>query len=148
MNVQSRADILSSFELNYKNDYDKYIEFYKESKRRMKQKDSSFFNNIFKRVQSKIKDDEIKCLETAEKEFNEFKKLFKENDIEKIDQQLLQSCIIPFKEDEIGLKKEINNLVEIFEIKEYRSLDMVFNDLLLISKKEYIYNIANSKIPF
>ena len=144
MIVQLRADILSSFELNYKNDYDKYIEFYKEAKRRIKQRDSSFFNNIFKRVQSKIKDDEVKCLETAEKEFNEFKKLFKENDIEKIDQQLLEFCIIPFKEDEIGLKKEINSLVEIFEIKEYRSLDMVFNDLLLISKKEHIYNIANS----
>ena len=42
------------------------------------------------------------------------------------------------------MKKEINVLAEIFKIKDNASINEIYNDILLMSKKEYIFNIAQS----
>ena len=136
-------NVLNSFEINYKNDYNNYINYYDEAIKRLKKKDSIIFNTIYTENKNKIKDD-IECLKETEKNFEEFKNLFKENGIQIINQQLLELCINQLKENENALKNEINYLVKIFEIKEDTSISKIYVDILLISKKEYIYNIGQS----
>ena len=143
---QLNIDVLNSFENNYKNDYNKYIKFYDDAKERLKKRESKFFDEIFKEIKSDVrfKNDDIKCLEETEKTFNNFKKLFEKNGINRINKHLLEKCIKPIKDDEKALKKEINTLVEIFKIGDDASIDEKYNDILLMSKKEYIFNIARS----
>ena len=136
-------NILNSFEINYKNEYNNYIKYYDEAIKRLKEKESIFFNTIYTENKSKIKDD-IECLKETEKNFEEFKNLFQENGIQNINQQILELCINQLKDNENALKYEINHLVEIFGIKEKASINQIYEDILLISKKEYIFNIAQS----
>ena len=136
-------NILNSFEINYKNEYNNYIKYYDEAIKRLKEKDSTFFNTIYTENKNKIKDD-VECLKETEKNFEEFKNLFQENGIQNINQHLLELCINQLKENEKALKDEINHLVEIFGIKEKQSINQIYEDILLISKKEYIFNIAQS----
>ena len=47
---------LTSFEINYKNEYNNYIKYYDEAIKRLKEKDSIFFNSIYSENKNKFKD--------------------------------------------------------------------------------------------
>ena len=143
---QLNVEILSSFENNYKNEYNNYMKYYDDAIKTLKKKQSLFFNEIFKEEKNKNQNqnNDKKCLEETEKRFMIFKKLFEINGINQISQELLELCIKPVKEDEKALKKEINLLTEIFKIEDNASINEIYNDILLMSKKEYIFNIAQS----
>ena len=142
--AQLNIDILSSFENNYKDEYINYMKYHEDAIKSLKKKQSLFFNEIFKEEKNKNKNDDKKCLEATENLFKNFKKLFEINGINQISQQLLELCIKSTKEDEKALKKEINILAEIFKIKDNASINEIYNNILLMSKKEYIFNIARS----
>ena len=139
-----KNDVLKSFETNFKNDYNNYKQYFTEAKKRMKEKESLIFKDIYNEIKSRIKNDDKKCLEETENNFQEFRKLFKPNGIEQINKKLLELCIKSFIENQNSLQKELNNLLEIFEIRDNQNIERIYDDLFLISKKEYIYNIVQS----
>ena len=138
------TDVLNSFETNFKNDYNNYKLYYNDANKKMKEKESLIFKDIYNEAKSRIKNDEEKCLEEAENNFKEFKKLFKENGIENINKNLLDICIKSFIGNPNSLLREIENLLDIFDIKDNPNLQGIYDDLFLISKKEYMYEIAQS----
>ena len=134
---------LNFFENNYKNDFDNYfINYYGNAIRRLRDKESTFFNEIYNNTKKKYKNDEDKCIIEAEQKFNEFKKLFEDNGIHLIDQDLLELCLKPFKKNENNLIKEIDKIFSIFDIKEKKDIHEIYEEINLISKREYIFNIA------
>jgi hypothetical protein len=127
----------------YSDDYNNYIQYYEKALKRKQLSESMFFYTVFQDMKTKIKND-IKCLEEAEKEFDKFKTIFQEKDVNKIDDQLLQLCLKPFKDNENNLYNELKRLAKLFEINEDDSLDKIYEGLIVISKKEYIFNISSS----
>ena len=105
-------------------------------------KNSIFFNEIFKDSQNIFKDDDEKRLKETRNKFEQFKKLFEPEGIYQIDKDLLELCLKPFGENEQKLLKELKTLVSIFEIKEPQSLEKIYEEILLISKKSFMFNAA------
>ena len=60
---------LNYFEINYKNDYDKYIKYLNESKKSEEKKNSLFYCQILNDLKKTYKNDDIKCVEETEKNF-------------------------------------------------------------------------------
>ena len=133
---------LNYFEKNVKNDYEKYLKHLQEAKKRDKKKNSIFFNEIFKDAQNKFKNDDEKRLKETENKFKQFTKLFEPEGIYKIDHNLLELCLKPFRDNEQNLLKELNTLMTIFEIKEPQSLEKIHEETLLISQKSSMFNAA------
>ena len=133
---------LNYFEKNVKNDYEKYIKHLEEAKNREKMKNSIFFNEIFKDSQNIFKDDDEKRLNETKNKFESFKKLFEPEGIYQMDKDLLELCLKPFEENEQKLLNELKTLVSIFEINEPQSLEKIYEEILLISKKSFMFNAA------
>ena len=109
---------------------------------------SEFFNAIYNDMRNKYKTKDNKCLDEADKTFNKLKSLFKQNGIYKIDVKLLKQCLKPFKDKEDNLDNEIKKLIEIFGIQDFNDIKNLKEEILLISKRDYIYEIASSIISF
>jgi hypothetical protein len=87
-------------------------------------------------------------LDETEKSFLKLKNIFEKDGIKKINNELIL-CLKPFQnKDKLDIINELAVLAEIFKIKESKNSNEVQNDLLLILKKEYIYNIALSIAKF
>ena len=139
---------LNYFENNLKDSFNNYyVKYYQLGVKSNKNKNSVFFNEIYKELKNKFSNDEEKCLKDSENYFYEFKNLFEEDGIYKINQHNLEMSVRAINGNEDGLKKEIKTLAEIFEI-EGKNFDEIYENLLLISQKEYIFNVANAIINF
>ena len=133
---------LNYFENNCKNDYDNYKKNIKEAENREKKKKSTIYNELLKEAQIKLKENDKNILSETENNFNEFKKLFDQEGIYKIDKKLLELCLRPFKDNEENFKNELDTLADIFEIKKTELFQEIFEGVLLISKVDFIFNAA------
>ena len=131
---------LNYFQNNCKDSYNNYISQINEAKKREEKKKSSLYNQLLKEAQIKFKENDKNILAETEKNFNEFKNLFSPDGIYKINKNLLDLFLNPFKDNEENLKNELKTLVEIFEIKETKSLDEIHEDILLLSRVDFIFN--------
>ena len=146
------------FEQNYVNDYNNYEKYLNEAKKFQKYQESLFFNEIYKEIKNKYKDidknkdkdndsdngNDKKCLEESEKLFKELQKIFIENGINKIDEKILEIILKPFNGKEKDIEKEINILKKIFEINQDMNINNTIEQMILISKREYMINAAKS----
>ena len=140
---------LNYYDNNLKNSYENYFnKYYQIGVKSTKNKYSAFFNEIYKESKNKFSNDEQKCLDDAENNFYEFRNLFEKNGIYKINQHTLEVSVRSLNGNENELKKEIEKLGEIFEIEGKENYDEIYENLLLISQKEYIFNVANAIINF
>ena len=145
---------LNYFEQNYIKDYNIYEKYLIEAKKFQKYQESVFFNEIYKEIKDKYKDidnnmdkdndNDRKCLEESERLFNELKKIFIENGINNIDEKILEICLKPFTGKEKDIEKEINILKNIFEINQDLNINNTIEQMILISKREYMFNAAKS----
>ena len=139
-----KSGLINTLDKEYLNDYNNYLQYYENALKRQQLSQSIFFHTVYKEMKTNIKEDDVKCLEEAEKMFDKFKAIFEEKGLNKIDEQLLQLCLKPFKDNENGLYDEIKRLAVLFKINEDESLDQIYQGLIIISKKEYIFNISSS----
>ena len=140
---------LNHFEKYYKKDYDKYIKYLNEAKNSLEKRSNEFYNIISIDSKKTYEKDDLKCLEVTEKKFNKLRNLFEENGIDKIDEKILALCSKLFNKREIEISSQIKKLIKIFKIpKENYNIDNIKNDILLISKREYILNATSSLIFF
>ena len=138
---------LNYFEKKLIEDYNNYSKYKGEAKRLKNLQASTFFNEILKYYQNnEFKNNEEKALEETEKEFKTIKDIFQKKGINKIKDKILEICIQPFKENMINLKKELIFLKEFFKVE--GNIDDIYEDILLFSKRELIFNTANSLYSF
>ena len=140
---------LNCLEKKYSKEYNNYKKYYEDAQKRLKLSESIIFNVIYQDLKTQKNDDDKKyddekLIEKTEKQFNEVKNIFDKKGIENLDKNLLKLCVKPFQNNNNDLKKEINKLIEIFEIKEKDDIDDIYNKLLILSKREYMFNIASS----
>ena len=140
---------INYYESHYKNEYQNYLKYEEGTKKRKKMQKSEFFNMIFKEMRKKYQTDDKKFIEETDKTFDKFKNIFiDKNGVNKMDEKLLKLCLEPFKENENNLSKEIKTLIELYNIQEFNENERLKEELLLISKREYILNTAASIISF
>ena len=136
--------------MNYKNDYDNYFKYLDKANIGIERMKSKFYYQIYFNFRKIYEKDDLKCFEETEQKFNELKKLFEENGIEKIDEQILILFKKSFNEDKNLLSSELEKLIKIFNFSENKNNDIntIKNDIILISKREYIFNAASSILFF
>ena len=141
---------LNYFEKYYKKDYDKYIKYLDEAENSLEKRSSEFYSIIYIDSRKTYEKDDLKCLEETEIKFNKLRNLFEENGIDKIDGKILILCSKLFNEKEIDISSQIQKLIKIFKIPKDKNynIDNIKNDIILISKKEYIFNATSSLIFF
>ena len=134
---------LNYFDNNHTEDYKNYSKYLESSKKRNNLKRSIFFNEILKNNQkNEFKNDEDKALEVTEKNFNKFQVIFSDEGISKIDEKILEICILPFKKNEENLKNELVILSELFNYK--GKIDNIYKGILLFSKRGFIFDVSTS----
>ena len=141
---------LNEFEIYYKNDYDKYIKYLDEAKIGMEKKNSEFYHQIYNDSRNTYEKDDLKCFEVTNIKFNELRNLFEENGIDKVDEKILALCFKSFIEEEIDISSELEKLIQIFKINNNKNYDInaLKNDIIIISKREYIVKAISSIIFF
>ena len=112
------------------------------------EKGNKFFK-IFYEEKSKIyKNNDKKILEETEKEINKLIEIIKTNSFKNIDIDDLCSILIKFKNEENNkLEEEINKIIEKNNINIINK-DEIINKLIIISKKDLIYDSANLFLSF
>ena len=146
--INLKNNNLNYYDNHYANDFQKYQKYLEEAKKRDKMEKSVFYNMICKDTRKKYPKKGKKYIEETDKIFNKIKIIFKENGIFKLDEKLLQLCFEPFKENEDKLNNEIKILIEIFNIQQFNDNEKLKEEIILISKREYIFNTAASIITF
>ena len=133
---------LNCLEKNYTEKYVLYRANYgeKANERALKRK-SKFFSIISKRNKKKYKINEDDCVDQIMKDFDKLKEIFISG-VKSLDSNILQDCLTAIKgKNEEEIDNEILTLIEIFKIKYYH-LDEIRKSLILLSKREDIYNIS------
>ena len=133
---------LNCLEKNYSERYSFYVSAYKEkaSERALKRK-SNFFWTIFNKNKEIYKDNENACYDETMKEFDKLKVIFTSG-VKSLEKNILQDCLITIKgKNEEEIVGEILTLIKIFQIKNY-NIDEIRKSIILLSKKEDIYNIS------
>ena len=128
--------------------FQKYEKYYEDAVKIDKNLQSMFFVQLSVKSKNNTKNDtsdELFILNDIKNDFNEVKKLFESKDgISKIKPEILDICISAVKEMPNKLKNEIQILLEIFNIKQFLYTDKLYVELLLLSQKEKIYDIASA----
>ena len=89
----------------------------------------------------KYKDNEDTCVDETMKDFNKLKDIFT-NGVKSLEKNILQYFLTTIKgKNEEEINDEILTLIKIFKIKNYQ-LNEIRNSLIILSKKEDIYNIS------
>ena len=101
---------------------------------------SDYFNELFTSLKnSNNNPEEIKETENS---FNELKIIFEDEKLTKVDEKIMEICIVPFRENEENLKKELKILCELFNVN--GNLDKIYEGILLFSKREFIFDTASA----
>ena len=147
--------------LDYINEYEQkslyYITIYKEpAEKNEKFLKSKFYVTLYKQTNLSIHD-EKKCLIEVDEKFKKIKKIFNtglrssfkdffnignKEETEKILTILLRN--FKNKDIELEIGREIDNLANIFEIKNYCNRNKIIENLMILSRKETILNLCNS----
>ena len=144
-----KMDSLNYFDKNFKNDYNYYMKYLENAQIRNKKKKSKFYNEIYDmEIKKSIDINDIDRMSETEKKFNEFKGLFENEGINKIDPKFLENYLIPFRNNNKNLESEIESelktLIDIFEIKEEINLKEIIEVIILIYKRKYFLDISIS----
>ena len=142
-----KINSLNYFENNLLDEYSKYSKYLEEANKRKNLQRSTFFNEILKHYQRNVfKADEDKALAATEKAFEKLKAIFKKGGISEIDEIMMEICIKPFQENLEKLKKELEILSELFNVK--GNIEKTYEEILLFSKRGFIFNTASSIFVF
>ena len=139
---------INCFENNYAEKYSDLINnFGEKAQKRALKKKSLFFGTIYKIKAQKYKQDSI-CINQTESEFNKLVTIFSNEGIQSLDQDILQICLKTIKgKKREEINKEIEVLIEIFKGDLMDSIydkEKIIESLIILSKKEDIYNAAVS----
>ena len=133
---------LNCYEKKYTQRYSFFVSTYKDNadKRAIKRK-SKFFWTIYNKNKEKYKANEDACVDETIKEFDKLKDIFTDG-VKSLEKNVLQDCLITIKgKNEEEIVGEILTLKEIFQIKDCDE-DEIRKSMILLSKKEDIYNIS------
>ena len=147
----TNSNSLNTYDEKYKSGMITYEKYYEEAYKMESYIQSMFFIQIYKETKKRFEnyqnDDKYYLTESMNK-FKELKILFEKDGFTKINQQILQICIQTIKENPAYLEKEIKILEKILNINENVDIKKVYEELLLLSQKEQIFNISVSLITF
>jgi len=143
---------LNCFDKNIKERYSFYISTYKEkTDERTIKKKSKFFWTIYNKNKEKYKyefNEEDICVNETIKEFDTLKGIFI-NDLKSLEENVLQDCFITIKKiNEEEIDEEILTLIKIFQTKDYNNKYEIRKKMILLSKKNDIYNISIATLLF
>lgn len=141
----TESNSLNTLQTDYKTYLEKYKKYYKEAKSMDKYMKSIFFIQIYKETKKQYENhnDDSYYLTEANKRFNELKKLFaNKGSTSKIDNLVLGICRKAIKDNLDKLRDEIKNIEEIFQIKNFKYLNKIDEEFLLLSQKDLIFNIS------
>ena len=148
----TKSNSLNTYEEKYKSELIKYEKYNEEALKMDLYIQSMFFVQIFKETKKQFEsntNDEKQNLAEAKNKFNELKKLFEKDGLTKINPQILEICIQAIKENKDYLENELEILQNIFLLEdEDVDLNKIYEELLLLSQKEQIFNISVSIITF
>ena len=132
---------LNCLEKNYTEKYILYRANYEEkAKERALKRKSKFFSIILKRNKEKYKINGDAFVDQTMKDFDKLKVIFN-NGVKSLDGNILQDCLTAIKgKNEEEIDNEILTLIEIFKIKYYH-IEEIRKSMILLSKREDIYNI-------
>ena len=132
---------LNCLEKNYTEKYILYRANYEEkAKERALKRKSKFFSIILKRNKEKYKINGDAFVDQTMKDFDKLKVIFN-NGVKSLDGNILQDCLTVIKgKNEEEIDNEILTLIEIFKIKYYH-IEEIRKSMILLSKREDIYNI-------
>jgi len=133
---------LNCLEKNYTEKYVHYRANYEEkAKERALKRKSNFFSIILKRNKKQYKISCDACVAQTIKDFDKLKSIFTDG-VKSLDSNILQDCLTAIKgKNEEEIDNEIMTLIEIFKTK-YFHIDEIRKSMILLSKKEDIYNIS------
>jgi len=142
-------DSLNYFDKNFKNDYNYYMKYLENEQIRNKKIKSKFYNEIYDmKIKKSININDIDRVSETEKKFNEFKGLFENEGINKIDPKFLENYLTPFRNNNKNLESEIESelktLIDIFEIKDEINLKETIEVIILIYKRKYFLDVSIS----
>jgi len=143
---------LNYYENNYNKEIKEFIQNYKKDvEERNFLKQSEFFSKILEN-NKKSNIDDGKCLEKTKNDFNDLSNIFKEKGIQKLEKNILKICLKTIKgKTKEEIRSAIINLKDIFEkIKHIKvtNEEDVINDMIILSKKDDIYNATLSIMIF
>jgi len=142
----TESNSLNTLETKYETDFQKYEKYYEEAENMDKYMKSIFFIQIYKETKKqfeKSKDDDSYYLDEAKNRFNELKKLFEnKGSTSKINPLILEICIKAIKDNPDKLSDEIKNLKEIFQKQDFMFSDKIYEEFLLLSQKDLIFDIS------
>jgi len=150
-NIHSlESNNLNFFENFCKANYDKYIKYLDKDKYCIERINSKFYNQIYFDLRNIYEKDDLKCFEETEKKFNELRNLFEENGTNKIDEKIFILCTNSLNGNKNLISSELEKLIKIFQISDNKKSDVhtISNDIILISKRKYIFNEASSILYF
>ena len=119
-----------------KEQIEKYLKYSNEAKDILNKNKSKLFKLIYEDKKLSIKEED-KILKETLNEFNNFSKLFQGKAIFDIDEKVIKFCCKNIKKED--LNEEINVLNEIFNENKKIENENIINELLLISKRKYIF---------
>ena len=116
----------------------------KERKEKMK---SFFFINIYKANKNKLKNaNEQILIDETENDFKRLKNIFNKEGIQTLDKDILKICLDSIKgKKREELSEEIDTLKKLFQVENSKEQkDKIINSLVMLSKKEDLYEISLS----
>ena len=133
---------LNCLEKNFTEKYVLYRANYeKKAKERALKRKSQIFSIILKRNKKKYKYKDDACVEETLEDFDKLKKIFTTG-AKSLDRNVLQDCLKAIQgKNEEEIENEILILIELFKIKYYH-IDEIRKSMILLSKKENVYNIS------
>ena len=146
--------VLNYYEKHYANNevIKELLKNKEKAKKRAVYKKSAFFLTIFKNNSLKYKNDSDSddCIKESEEKFLKLKNIFNKKGFQDLikDKDILKDFLdtIKVKEEE-EIMKEIDILIDIFGIdinKDIYNKKKITKNLIILSKKEDLYNIANA----
>ena len=136
---------IKSYLKDYSYEYNNFTTKLREDIEKIgKRAESSFFISIYNDVKIKNILDDEKCFKLAIKNFEKVKDILSKNKLEDSNENIVQMILRPFKNKEIELKKEIDIDIEILRLQKVKDKFKLYEDLLLLSKREDILNILES----
>ena len=141
---------LNYYESNCSEEYSKLKNKYKDiAEKRTKMQKSIFFSALYNANKEKKNLTENEWIENTENQFNNLKRMFSSEGIKSIDNEILIICLNAIKNKNSNeIAKEIDELVEIFEITFSYNKNKIVEKIRLLSKRDEIYEVLYSVYVF
>ena len=140
---------IKSYLETYSFEYNNYISKFREDIEKIgKRAESCFFITVYNDIKNRNKFDNDKCFNKAIKQFNKMKEIFSKNKLADSQENILDLCLMPFKNKKVELRKEIDIDIELLNLKKIKDKDKLYEDLLTLLKRLDVIKIFESIIFF